>query len=944
MSVATPSTTVVSPDPAASAICSRIALVLALMLLTAAFLLISPPPGQTYPGAIPWSEHSVLKPITDAMSFGGLLASERGVEVKDLALHLSAAAGLVLLGVQMLTAAGTRRRSQAAKLVAGAQLVLTGWVLLSLLSSLWAGDADMARGQALIYALGLAWAMALASTLQRRHLPALLTGLVIITAGAATLCIWYYHERNPGHRPGFPLGNPSLLAAAQLPALLICVATLCAAAERTLRKRRLAFGPAAVGALVAMLPLIWCATLTRGRGALLALVVGLAMMVVLRVGRRLRWLLGIAFAIGIVGAGTLWFSTSSLDVAMARGASMRFRLYAWRYAAEMWQARPVGGHGAGAYPRVAGQLAFGDRTLDPEAFMAELVEHAHNELFEVLTEIGLVGGVLFVAGLVAIFLAVLARLRHAADSRQRWLVVGITAAGVALLADSMVGVMPRLPGGTAIYYTLLGMIWCACRDDSDAAGPLAATPPRPARRSLACALICFAAAGGAGALAHRNWTGAQWELRSKTALSEGRYEDTLYACGQAQARLLDPVRIIVACERGTGALFEQARLAFGEWFRRSAEQRTPELSRQAIEQATRAHDSALNLRRRVPAITRSDARLARTAEWLSELSRPSDPDAAARWMSAAEQAWRLQRQRTPYDVETLIALARYRAALADHVTLLRDALRFGDTEGVWLTVLEQFATRPRFEETLAAFVAAAGPYSPQTGLDSLVLSMAPETQRLAAAWHALRGEFDLATHYVAAAAALYKPMRSRFPALYSTALREQANYLLRGDVRAAESAAALLREALAALPNIQAQKYATMARPYRVRLATCLLASGREDEAAALLREVVAGGDAVNDAVVAGYLDLVSANIRLPAERRPPVQDWLVAILRRSPDHTMAWSWRVWLAAQSGDERQVCSLLAAASAAGVSPENLGRIRHGLCQEFPPLCDTLDADQ
>ena len=36
-------------DPAAA--CSRTALVLALALLAATFFLISPPPGQTYPGA-----------------------------------------------------------------------------------------------------------------------------------------------------------------------------------------------------------------------------------------------------------------------------------------------------------------------------------------------------------------------------------------------------------------------------------------------------------------------------------------------------------------------------------------------------------------------------------------------------------------------------------------------------------------------------------------------------------------------------------------------------------------------------------------------------------------------------------------------------------------------------------------------------------------------------
>ena len=941
MSVAAQLTTTVPNETNAGATCSRIALTLALILLTTAFLLISPPPGQTYPGAIPWSEHSLLKPITDAMSLGGLFASERGVEIKDLALHLAAAAGLVLLGVHMLTVTDTRRRSQSAKFVTAAQLALTGWVLLSLASSLWAGDADMARGQALIYTLGLAWAVALANTLQRRHLPALLTGLVTITAIAATLCIWYYHERNPGHRPGFPLGNPSLLAAALLPALLICGATLCAATERSFRERRMAFGAAAIGALAAMLPLFWCATLTRGRGALLALIAGLALIVVLRVGRRLRWLLGITFATCILAAGAMWFSSSSLDVTMSRGASMRFRIYAWRYAAEMWQARPYGGHGAGAYPRLAGQLAFSDRALDPEAFMAELVEHAHNELFEVLTEIGLVGGVLFVAGLVAILLAVFASLKNNRDTRRRWLVIGLAAAGGALLADSMVGVMPRLPGGTAIVYTLLGLLWCACRETSEPATSLPDALPLRTRAAVARALICFAAAAGAGGLAIWNWTGVQWEMRSKIALADGRYEYAVYASRQAQTALIDPVRIVVARDRVTATLFEQARSVFGEWLHRPADQRTQELSSQAIERATNAHESALRLRHGVPALTRNDARLARTAEWLSELSRQSEAAAAAHWTLLAEQAWQRQRQRTPYDVETLLALTRYRATMADHVALLRDALRLGDTEGVWLAVLKQFTTRPRFEETLATFVAAAGPVSPQTSLDSLVLSMAPETQRLAAAWHALRGEFNLAARRAAAAASLYKPMGSRFPTLYPTALREQAKYLMSADVNSAESAAKLLREALAALPSIQAQKYATMARPYRLQLATCLLVSGKDSEAEELLRDTV-GAEAADDAIVSIYLDHRISQHQT-AGRKPPTGPKLArgdtAQIAR-PHHGLEL---VGLA--RGPGRRPATTEHPTRQRGpppaVSQEDLSRIRHGLCQEFPSMCDSLD---
>jgi len=104
---------------------------------------------------------------------------------------------------------------------------------------------------------------------------------------------------------------------------------------------------------------------------------------------------------------------------MARGATVRLRLYAWRYAACCGRPARSAARGPAAYPRLAGVLAAPDMTLDPAAFMGEresIVEHAHNELFEVLTEIGLVGGVTFVAGLLATLFAGSALLRNCAGS------------------------------------------------------------------------------------------------------------------------------------------------------------------------------------------------------------------------------------------------------------------------------------------------------------------------------------------------------------------------------------------------------------------------------------------------------------------------------------------------------------------------------------------------
>ncbi len=54
---------------------SRVALVLALVLFAATYLLISPPADRTYPGAIPWHSGSLLKKVIEGMSLGGAVAS-----------------------------------------------------------------------------------------------------------------------------------------------------------------------------------------------------------------------------------------------------------------------------------------------------------------------------------------------------------------------------------------------------------------------------------------------------------------------------------------------------------------------------------------------------------------------------------------------------------------------------------------------------------------------------------------------------------------------------------------------------------------------------------------------------------------------------------------------------------------------------------------------------
>ncbi len=867
---------------------SRAALILALVLLAASFLLLSPPPGQTYPGAIPWRDLSLLKPLVDLLSLGGLAATARGVEIKDFALHLAAALGLLLVGLRRLWITPAPRRLPA-RLAGFAQMFLAGWVLLSLASGWWSGETSYAAGQGTLYALSLGWAVALATTLQRRHIPHFLAGLVAISAAGAALCLWYFYERNPYHRPGFPLGNPTLLAAVLLPATLTCGVVVVASVAQLVQRRPLVFGRWAVAALLALVPLLLCLRITFSRGAILALVISVGVLILVVVGRRLRWVLLGVFLVLLVGGGAWWYHASHLDVTMARGASLRFRFYAWRYAVVFWQSQPVLGNGAGSYPRLAGTLSVYDRALDPAAFMGEIVEHAHNELFEVLAEIGLVGGVTFVAGWLATVAAASALLRSRPDERERWLVLAVAVSLVALAADAMFGVTLRLPGGPAVFFTLLGVFWALCREGGP--GAPEDTPPAPHRPSITLtAVACFAAAGAAGWVAVSNWRGVVTEQAALAAYRQQRFDVALDRAADAQPRLLDPVRKLAVAELSLQARYALAVQAFVPWVQASASAPADAhaMAARAVAVATSVLGACAELRQRVPALTQTDATAARAAAMLYELNKSANPAEAQHWLAETELAWHRQERFTPFDVETLLALTQFRNSLAGHVGLLRDALRFLETlrwddprqeQARWLQILAQVAQQPGFEQVLADFLAAVGPITPQTDLDALIASMAPETYRLAAACHALRGEFAQAAAASGRAAQLYEPMRARFPAQEAVALAEQAEYLLRAclldapspatPLAAAPRAAELLEAALRSLPVIQEQKYEELAEPFRLRLAQARLLAGQTVAGVAAVRAALGAEAADHDEVERTVQRVVyaAATLRAPIER-----------------------------------------------------------------------------
>lgn len=917
---------------------------LSLIVLSAAFLLLSPPPGQTYPGAIPWSDRSLLRPIVDALSLGGAVKSVRGVEIKQLVFHVGAVVALVLLAARAVVSAvwpPDRRTSKGAWF--GAQAFFGGWVAISAASAAWSGDPPTALGQAALYGIALAWAVALAWNIESRDVPRLVWGYVAIAVAASVLCIWYFHERNPHHRPGFPIGNPGALAAAILPALVVTAAWVVLAGRDWLRARQGSDRVRLAIAVVALVPLAWCFALAGSRSALAGALGAAAGMLFLRARAWTKLL--VLLAVVICAALGAWYaSVYNQDLAMGRGATVRFRVYAWQYAAQLWSHRPVSGIGAGGYPRLASGLSVRDRVLDPAAFMGSMVEHAHNELFEVFAEIGLIGGVSFVAAYLATFVAGSRLLDSNLSMERRRLVFALLAGLMAIVGDSFFSVGTRLPGPDVVLFSLLGAVWALSRGTYKV---LRGEPPNPTwlermpMRRYGVAAAALVLAVGAGWLVARDWSGVVAEQSADLHLRGGEYSTAAADSSRAAALLLDPVRQLVASEvevrAHLGLAGELTARALNAGEHASAADRDA-----AVRAAQQAYEAAGRLNQRAPAISRLAAYGAQAAEMLAALHRKSGSPAALEWTARAQQAWLSQRLARPYDVETLLALARYPATIGDRLTLLRDALREGpmcDDWAEWRGLLAQTATDPQFAAELQSLVTAARPYGPDSGADTIMITMAPETLRLGAAWAAMQGDAAAAVELAAEAAKRYEAVRSRLPDRQAVALGEQAEYTFLHDPGDPAAAIELIHRALRALPTIQEQKQQAAEAPFRARLARYLLAAGRESEALNELEALGPQNATPASAAAQLYVGLAQRFIRTPKERRPPVGAWLRAATRLDPRLVSAWAWLAWLAGDAGDADAVRGVLSRARSA-LSPVDLERIRASLVQEFPALKDAL----
>lgn len=977
--------------PSLSAL-SVVLLVLLLAVVAGGSWLLSAAESTTLvDSAVEWRVTSPLRAVVQLLCLNYNFATLNPGDVKMMILGVGAGLAALVVAVALLARStaedvrlpGSTSPTQSGgwrSLVQSAQVLALTYVGWSLISRRWSEAPELALGASLLLGMQFLWSLGLAWGLSPRAARIATRLLVLIGAVTAVLAIWYFYGRNPNLRAKFPYGNPTFLAACLIPGVVLALALSMEGLQRARRRPAWALLSAASGIAAGLM--LWAFYLADSRGAMLGLVAGGAMLVLLVLRGRWRWLAGIAAGALVVAGG--WYfiaSTSGVADPQGRDASLRFRLHAWSYALRMAADRPLMGHGQGSYVLKGDSYVPDDILRDPEAFQGRL-DHVHNEWLEVLADLGVVGLTLIAASLVLTFAAGL-RTVDAADAPQvqersypsirevDWPLCGALASLVGLIVDATFGVGLRVSGVPTWFYTLLGLAWAM-----SGRRPMALIDHVAWTR--ASRLVASAAVGAAGLLAvvlsQQDFAAARTSFTMDRRLAEGAAEEAVELAASTTNRL--------SVQRGLTALFRlaEAHMLAARKIQERAIDRETRLAEADPIEATRLRQFADMDRKACAAHCAAASAVlkelvARAPGFLNhgrveyEVNMILADNAAAErdeqrfqlCMRNAHAAIERELRRQPFNVgvaHAFVGTAGDKVSVDESVVALVRPLRFDILGSLHLEALAAMVEMPEFEGELFRLVeqaqatavpaegapgresdqggpsvgasrGAADAESPESRRPSLWTEWAPEVLRLAGALRFFQGDYD-------AAAALQQRAIELYHARGITTLgwvaghAELADSLFYADPTATESVRQATERALAAAPpSLHGRR---LARAVEERSITYDLAADREDRARETLRRLAPSGvpEPLLDQELGRFYRALCESLlrrreavvlRKPAsELLPRLKRWIARSRELDPDDPVTHYLSADLAFFEGDDAAAVESLELSLERGLAPE------------------------
>ncbi len=877
-------------------------------------------------GHQPWKPSSLLRHITTLMNFNAEIPTTTGVEVKWLVQGLTASVGLVVVAGAFWRR--TRRDSDAdftddadeaqddskpipwrdrlsrLSLVTAAQLAMGAFVVWMLLSSLWSRYPEGSLADGMIRLTAVIWAISLARTLRHRACRQAVIVMVAVLTAMAVLGVWYHYERAPLQRLKFPIGNPIFLAAMLLPGLLSACAgalallfsargrTAASANERDRTAPWTRWG--GLGAFVlAIGAIIWALLLSNSRGPIVGLAVGVVVTILIVAPRKLR--IGIWFATLLMIAGIWTTKTWPVTWLESRPTTVRFRMYAWSYARDLFlssETMPDGktfgrtdvGHGQGTYMLLAQSMSRDDALLDPPAFPGGLVGHAHNEWLQVMAELGAIGFALLATSLgLTLYAAIAALRRYRARSEPWWRTVGLSAALIALMVEEIFNVGLRMPGLPLVFHTVLGLLWASSTppETEDRADESVAMPLR-----LGLLAICLAGTAGLLIASVANWQSARAEYELVRAVESRKWDqvdslanETLGFRWSMEDRMESLDRVVVA-HHATAAhhrdrLFTMLqRHAAGEAI---DPDRLRQLAVQDYEQASFHSLREMELIQRIvqamplypdvaglaaeSCLMHQDLR-----ETLANLQVFERPD-----RSFVQEAYRwLEMELASNRYDAMVALTLVRLAPGSptltQLDWLRIPLRVRMSGSDYEQIIRLLARKPDFNEAIHALLtttvgnaSATQPASPSQD------AFGPESLRLSSVALSVVGHPAQSADHAARAAEQYRPLLERFPYAVAYARLEQARYAFLATPDDPSAALDACRLAIDESGDLSENTRALVHRA----AALYEVARADEDRARSHLREIGVASEQLDVELAQSYVELAMLGMEVETEAIP---------------------------------------------------------------------------
>ncbi len=875
-------------------------------------------------GAVEWQEGSLLRAFVEVLCLNFQFPTNHAGDVKSFILAVGACLGILAVSIATLVrsptdeaeasaedpsvpvaaseasgAVPTDRKAHIAPLVA-AQLMCGLYLLWSFASSRWSSAPDLAVGASVLLTIYFVWSFALGRGLSPAAALIASRIVFIIAAITSAMAIWYYFGRNPYLRAKFPFGNPTFLAAALIPGIVLGLSLGIESALRAVRERRRQPIVLLCVVLVGLAVCVWAFALTGSRGAAVGLALGGLGMAFFALRGRAK-VVPILLATGLLVVGWVYFiGLVDAPTAGGRGATARLRVYSWSYAWRMYTEQPLRGHGQAGFALMGDSYAADDVLEDPEVFNARIA-HAHNEWLEVMANLGSIGIALIATALLLTLAAGEATLATAPPSSQRWALIGLMGALVGLIAEEALGVGLRTGGLPLVFFTVVGLIWAL-------GGQASVRSERRVRVGGARRWVLGLTGIGLGlsclALARQDFVAA----RNGFLMGESFYTENLdetIRLAERATRRLSPQRALTHLFR-----LSEAHLRAAEF-----------LQARARDRQQRAYDAEPPIARLL-ALAEDDYRLSdlhceEGSGWLKRLierspgfvnhGRLAHRFSLARAYNAAAHSDREKQQallqnavisiereltRQPFDasiaaeyVGALLAAGDPLPPLADVTEILARPLRRGRITRPYIDVLRGLGALPGFDAEYSGLIKIA--QQELRRLDASETATEPvemwagEQIRLAATFRFLVGDYQGARTLLESAIPAYERLAVRSPYGAASFYAELADSRFYSDPTDPSAALASAQRAIALAPaSLLGRKLR-----YNVesRRADYLLASGREKEAAQELHRMLPTGmeeKLIRREVGVRYTQLGESllNTLPPADPKEP---WPAEILER---------------------------------------------------------------